>query len=413
MSAATQGSEEGCVGAETSDCSAHMEHETAVKNVETAVETEKSTEVATRSSGELTDEELLGHNEDDCDKGDVSSNSSTNTIVPETLSDIDSDFSPDLLTRFAGNDQTPLAKAGFVEGTKPAKIVPVKATKESPEVEMVSKPLEVKDDKIIEKPVISGGGEEFSLKDKQFVNAPYRITMVMKRDFRDHNHQKSGRYYLQERPLVTNEGRKCGLLIGLRMMVTFKPCGASYQQCYSVVPMVRLMSSGIDHLKPLKIVYWDNSSLYINEGKPIGVKIPTEVSVEWLDSHIDAEKDLVERSKSLDLEMDWGIITVSNPTQFANVNLFFAGHHDSDTIKEVEILPEQVTDKLIESFMRLGSQSTVASFGSNQKPEEKPATASKDGDAGPGVATSDDLEKGMTNNVLDSLHLDSRGAKDC
>ncbi len=118
----------------------------------------------------------------------------------------------------------------------------------------------------------------------------------------------------------------------------------------------------MDDLKHLKIVYWDNSFLYINEGKPVGVKIPTEVMVEWLDSRVDAEKDLVERSKTLDLEMDWGIITVPNPTQYPNVELFFLGHLDSDTIREVEILPEQVTDKLTESFSTYGYGETSNSF---------------------------------------------------
>ncbi len=126
--------------------------------------------------------------------------------------------------------------------------------------------------------------------------------------------------------------------------------------------MIRLRSPSLDDLKHLKIVYWDNSFLYINEGKPVGVKIPTEVMVEWLDSRVDAEKDLVERSKTLDLEMDWGIITVPNPTQYPNVELFFLGHLDSDTIREVEILPEQVTDKLTESFSTYGYGETSNSF---------------------------------------------------
>ncbi len=38
-------------------------------------------------------------------------------------------------------------------------------------------------------------------------------------------------------------------------------------------------------------------------------------------------------------------------------------------IKEVEILPDPTTEKLAESFMKLGSQSTVANVGSNKEPE--------------------------------------------
>ncbi len=68
--------------------------------------------------------------------------------------------------------------------------------------------------------------------------------------------------------------------------------------------MLRLKSPSIDDFKALKILYWDNSFLLINEGKPVGIKIPTETEVEWLDSCVDAEKDLVERNKCFDLGMD-------------------------------------------------------------------------------------------------------------
>ncbi len=42
---------------------------------------------------------LLNLSEDDSDRGDVSSDSSTHTIIPETFSDNDSDFNTDLPTR--------------------------------------------------------------------------------------------------------------------------------------------------------------------------------------------------------------------------------------------------------------------------------------------------------------------------
>ncbi len=132
----------------------------------------KPTEVAAGSTGQLTDDQLLDLSEDDSGKGDVSSDSSTHTVVPETFSDNDSDFNTDLLTKFAGQNQTILAKDGDVESDKPetdegksAKTVPVEATIESPEIEMASKPLEVKDDKIVEKPENSHGEEKFGPKD--------------------------------------------------------------------------------------------------------------------------------------------------------------------------------------------------------------------------------------------------------
>ncbi len=189
-----------------------------------------------------TDDQLLDLSEDDSDKGDVLSDSSTHTIIPETVSDNDSNFNTDLLTRFAGLDQTPLAKDGDVESDKPetderksVKTVPVEAMTESPEIEMASKPFEVKDDKIIEKPEIPCGDEKFGLKDERFVIDTYRITMLMKGDFKRSNRVKSSRYYLPEIPLITPEGRKSGLLTGLRQVATFMPWAALYKWCFSEV----------------------------------------------------------------------------------------------------------------------------------------------------------------------------------
>ncbi len=81
MSAATQGSKERCVEAKTSDGSASMEQETALKNVETVVGCEKPTQVATRSNRDVTDKELLGHSEDDSDKEETFSDCSTHTLT--------------------------------------------------------------------------------------------------------------------------------------------------------------------------------------------------------------------------------------------------------------------------------------------------------------------------------------------
>ncbi len=186
--------------------------------------------------------------------------------------------------------------------------------------------------------------------------------------------------------------------------------------------MIRLNSPNIDDFKSMKIFYWDSSFLLINGGKPVGIKIPTEVMVEWLDTRVDAEKDLAEWSKKLDLEKEWGTITVPNPTQYPNINLFFVGHIDSDMIKEVEILPDPATDKLTESFMKLGNLRTAANIGSDKVPEvlmatKNPATVLKNTGTGTsqldqsGVKTTDDIEKSMTNKVIDTLHLDSRSAK--
>ncbi len=67
----------------------------------------------------MTYDELLELSEDDSDMGDITSYSSTHTVIPENLSDNDSDFNPDLPTRVAGRDQTPLVKGVVVESDKP------------------------------------------------------------------------------------------------------------------------------------------------------------------------------------------------------------------------------------------------------------------------------------------------------
>ncbi len=73
--------------------------------------------------------------------------------------------------------------------------------------------------------------------------------------------------------------------------------------------------------------------------------------------------------------------------------------------------------------MKLGSLSTVANIGSDKKPKvpmetEKPATFSKDTVTGTspldqsGVKTTNDIEKSMSNEVIDAQHLEARGRKD-
>ncbi len=191
MLATIQGSEESCLVAETSDGSAPTDQETGLFTVKSAVVSKKPTEVAGGSTGQLTDDQLLDLSEDDSDKGDVSSDSLTQTIVPETLSDRDSDFNPDLPTRLDNQDQTPFAKDGVVESDKPEadegkseKTVLVKATTESSDVEMASKPLEVKDDSVVEKREPHSSKKKFGLMDKRFVLDPNRITMLTKGDFK-------------------------------------------------------------------------------------------------------------------------------------------------------------------------------------------------------------------------------------
>ncbi len=146
----------------------------------------------------------------------------------------------------------------------------------SSDVEMALKPLEVKDDSFIEKYEPRSSEEKFGLMDERFVLDPNRITMLMKGDFKRCNHVTSGRYYLPETPMLSIEGRKCLKLSSLKTMANFYPCAASCQLCFSETPMIRLNSCNIDDFKPFKILYCDMSFLLINEGKPVGIKAPSE-----------------------------------------------------------------------------------------------------------------------------------------
>ncbi len=92
---------------------------------------------------------------------------------------------------------------------------------------------------------------------------------------------KSGRYFLPEIFPLSLEGRKSMLLSNLITQANCLPCAATYQRCFTETSMIRLHCPNIDDFKPLKILYWDTSFLLVNEGKPVGIKIPTEISVEW------------------------------------------------------------------------------------------------------------------------------------
>ncbi len=98
--------------------------------------------------------------------------------------------------------------------------------------------------------------------------------------------------------------------------------------------------------------------------------------------------------------------------------MFFKGHLNSDPIKDVEPPTDPTTDKLADSFMKLGSQCAIVNVSSDKKPElpmetAKPATVSKvpvtfasQYDNG-SIKTTNDINKSMTNEAIDILHLDS------
>ncbi len=106
------------------------------------------------------------------------------------------------------------------------------------------------------------------------------ITMLMKKNFNESGHLKSDRYFLPEAPLLNNEASKLGLLRNLAPMSSVSRCAATYQHCYSEVPMVRPRSKSIDDNSSVKFQYWDNLFLYMNNGHPVRVIIPKETDIE-------------------------------------------------------------------------------------------------------------------------------------
>ncbi len=261
MSAATQGSEESCVEAETSNGSA------STSSLELEV-TEKSSEVAPGSTGDVSEEDLLSHSESDGNDGDALSDRSNTTMVPETHSDDDREFDPELPTEMELADQATPAKDVVVESEntdandgKSEKKVPTKLTTESTE----SLTVVIKERLVVERENVEVE-TIIRLHDEEFMKDLCHITMTTKTQFKNSGHTKSGRYYLPEEPMLSKMGMSSGLLLNLTLMANFYPCGATYQRCFSETPMIRMMSKGIDDFGPLKLQYWDNFCLFMKRG---------------------------------------------------------------------------------------------------------------------------------------------------
>ncbi len=106
MSAATQGSEVSGI-----ECGARYGSDSPII-IDDSV-SEKSVKVTPGSSGDVTDDELLGKSEDE--EEEIFSDASTDTMVPDTYSDIDEDFDPDLPTEYGKFEQATPAKDVVVE----------------------------------------------------------------------------------------------------------------------------------------------------------------------------------------------------------------------------------------------------------------------------------------------------------
>ncbi len=92
--------------------------------------------------------------------------------------------------------------------------------------------------------------------------------------------------------------------------------------------------------------------------------------------------------------------------------LIFQGLLDSDLIKDVDTPTDHTTDKLADSFMKLGSQCIIVDVSSHKEPELPMNTLKPGQSDNGGIKTTDDIDKSMTNDLIDALHLDFRGEKD-
>ncbi len=223
MSAATQGSEEGSVEAETSNGS------TSTSSTELVAVTEKLTEVAPGSTSDATEDNLLSHSDSDGNEGEVQSDSSNATMVPDTFSDDDSEFNPELPTRMELSNQTTPAKDVVIKkenaatnNWKSEKKVLATPTTQSTESVMVAKPHVITEKLVIERQNVEVE-TEIRLQEEEFMKDLCQITLMTKSQFKYSDHFKSGRYYLPEAPMLSSMGMSSGLLLNLTSMARLQP----------------------------------------------------------------------------------------------------------------------------------------------------------------------------------------------
>ncbi len=98
--------------------------------------------------------------------------------------------------------------------------------------------------------------------------------------------------------------------------------------------MPRFGSIDIDDLLTTRIQYWDKSFPFVKNGYTMGIKCPTESDIEWLSTHSEDEKTIVENALEDENNSVWNIIKVPNLANYINLGLYFVGHLDSDILEE-------------------------------------------------------------------------------
>ncbi len=91
--------------------------------------------------------------------------------------------------------------------------------------------------------------------------------------------------------------------------------------------MIGMMSKGFNDFSPLKLIYWDNSCLFMNRGYPVGVKIHQEFEIEGLSSPSEEDKTTVELVMPCDKLNSWSMVTIPCPNHNANHSLYFGSNN--------------------------------------------------------------------------------------
>ncbi len=217
----------------------------------------------------MTDEDLLGRSEDDEEDDGDYTNTSTYTIITGTQCGDDEDFKPDLPFKCGNQTQTALEKELVVEVDKTEgkseKIVPMTAATSS-ESKMDSDPSPIVQQFLVLAKEVNATPPIMALAKNANVTTPVsdvgaslddkdQQIRLTKKHYKEVKHIKSGIFFLPLLVSLNNEGMKSGLPVDYTERASQNACGATYQRCYTEVPMKRFGSLRIDDLQPMKIIY--------------------------------------------------------------------------------------------------------------------------------------------------------------
>ncbi len=173
----------------------------------------------------------------------------------------------------------------------------------------------------------------------------------------------------------------------------------------------------------------------MKSGYPVGIKIPTDMDINWLDSPSELEKAIIETASSSEHEKQWSTLTIPNPHHYLNYELFFVGQLDNDNILPdidtvLRPLTPKVAEDLTDSFSNLGKAGPLKKVMTEKlvdvMPKHQAVTpmeigntteVSKDTEVNPKSSVSktkfsDDHDRNIKIEIIDELQLDSRSAKD-